>query len=336
MRSQDQIAPPGLIHSLRAGFDTVSNHIELVLFPLALDLFLWMGPHLRIEALINGVVSRLSNLPGMNAPESADLLRSVNEFWSLVAANFNLFSVVRSYPVGIPSLMASRLATLSPLGATSHIEIMTWAGALTVWLLLIVLGLAVGAMYFSLVSQASITGKVSWLSTLKLWPWMSFQVLQLALFWLFVLIAISIPASCLITLVTALVGTSLGQLGIFIYAGLLVWIVYPLLFSPHGIFVGRRKMWISVREGMRLSRLTVNRTSLLFLVMLVLGEGLNRLWRVPQETSWLTMVGILGHGFVTTALLAASFVYYRDGERWVEHTLIQARLAAIPEDLRKI
>jgi NhaP-type Na+/H+ or K+/H+ antiporter len=94
-------------------------------------------------------------------------------------------------------------------------------------------------------------------------------------------------------------------------------------------------MWVSVREGMRLSRLTVNRTSLLFLVILILGEGLNMLWRVPDETSWLTIVGILGHGFVTTALLAASFVYYRDGERWVEHILIQARLAAIPEDLRK-
>jgi hypothetical protein len=335
VRSEEQIAPPGLIHSLLAGFDAVTNHIELVMFPLALDLFLWMGPHLRLEALINGVVQQLSSLPGMDAPETADLMRSASEFWSIVAANFNLFSAVRSYPVGIPSLMAPRLATLTPLGPTGNLELNSWVGVLAVWLFLTVAGLVVGAMYFSLVSQASLSGKVSWLGALRQWPWTAFQIIQLAIFWLFVLIAISIPASCLITLVTALVGTSLGQLGIFIYAGLLVWIIYPLLFSPHGIFVGHQKMWVSVREGMRLSRLTVNRTSLLFLVILILGEGLNMLWRVPDETSWLTIVGILGHGFVTTALLAASFVYYRDGERWVEHILIQARLAAIPEDLRK-
>jgi hypothetical protein len=73
----------------------------------------------------------------------------------------------------------------------------------------------------------------------------------------------------------------------------------------------------------------------LFLIIFVLGEVLNTLWRVPQETSWLTLVGILGHGFVTTSLLAASIIYYRDGVRWVDHILLQARLAVVPEDLRK-
>jgi hypothetical protein len=334
-QSQDFIAPPGLIHSLLAGFDAVTNHVELVLFPLVLDLFLWMGPHLRLEALIKGITQTFLSLPGMNAPETTDLLRSAREYWAIVAVNFNLFSALRSYPIGIPSLMSPRLFTQTPLGSTGGLDLNSLPAALAAWLLLTALGLVSGTLYFSLVSQASLTGKINWHDVVRQWAWTVFQVVQLAIFWLFVLIAISIPASCLITLMTSLGGIGLGQVGIFLFAGLVIWILYPLLLSPHGIFVGHRKMWVSVREGIRLSRLTVNRTSFLFLIIFVLGEVLNTLWRVPQETSWLTLVGILGHGFVTTSLLAASIIYYRDGVRWVDHILLQARLATVPEDLRK-
>jgi hypothetical protein len=31
----------------------------------------------------------------------------------------------------------------------------------------------------------------------------------------------------------------------------------------------------------------------------------------------LTLVGIAGHGFISTALLAASFIYYRDMNEWL-------------------
>ncbi len=306
-----------------------------MLFPLTLDLFLWIGPHLRLEALISGITQKLFSLPGMNVPETADLLRSAREFWSIVAINFNLFSALRSYPVGIPSLMSPRLFTQTPLGSTVSLELNSLPATLAAWLLLMALGLILGAFYFSLVSQASLTGRVNWRGAVGQWPWTIFQVIQLAIFWLFVLIAISIPAICVITLVASLGGIGMGQVGIFVFAGFVIWILYPLLFSPHGIFVGHRKMWVSVREGIRLSRLTANRTSFLFLIIFVLGEVLNSLWRVPGETSWLTLVGILGHGFVTTALLAASIIYYHDGVRWIEHILLQARLAAAPEDLRK-
>jgi hypothetical protein len=33
------------------------------------------------------------------------------------------------------------------------------------------------------------------------------------------------------------------------------------------------------------------------------------------------LVGIFGHAFVTTALLAASFIYYRDMNAWLEVAL---------------
>jgi hypothetical protein len=54
------------------------------------------------------------------------------------------------------------------------------------------------------------------------------------------------------------------------------------------------------------------------LCVIVLSTGLNYLWSVPPDNSWMTLVGIAGHAFITTALLAASFVYYRDMNTWLQ------------------
>jgi hypothetical protein len=40
----------------------------------------------------------------------------------------------------------------------------------------------------------------------------------------------------------------------------------------------------------------------------------------------MALVGILGHAFVTTALLAASFIYYRDMSAWL--TVVLERFKA--------
>ena len=53
------------------------------------------------------------------------------------------------------------------------------------------------------------------------------------------------------------------------------------------------------------------------------------LWRTPDEASWLMLVGIAGHAFVTTSLLAATFIYYRDADRWTEDTLRKMKLRTL-------
>jgi hypothetical protein len=39
----------------------------------------------------------------------------------------------------------------------------------------------------------------------------------------------------------------------------------------------------------------------------------------------MTLLGIFGHSFVTTALLAASFIYYRDMSAWLQIVLERLR-----------
>ena len=49
------------------------------------------------------------------------------------------------------------------------------------------------------------------------------------------------------------------------------------------------------------------------------------LWAIPADNSWLALVGIFGHAFITTALLASSFIYYHDMTTWLQTVLARLR-----------
>ena len=76
-------------------------------------------------------------------------------------------------------------------------------------------------------------------------------------------------------------------------------------------------VWPSIRLGIRITNATLPTTVLFILSVLVLTQGLDTLWRIPPSDSWLSLLGIAGHAFVVTGLLSASFIYYRDVDRWI-------------------
>lgn len=309
--------PPSLIRSLRAGFDAISNHIGLILFPVILDLFLWFGPRLRLETLIRSTFVRAFSMPELQTPDVVDMLQAGRDLWLQVAERFNLFTALRAYPVGIFSLMAGTSPVESPLGEPLVLDLVSVGVVLLLVVVLSLVGLAGGAFYFACVSQAALKGSIDWPDTLRNWPWTFGQVFLLAILWLALLLAVSLPFSCMFSLMM-LVGAGLGRFSLLLLGGLLVWILLPLVFSGHGIFIAGQKMWSSLMSGIRLTRLTLPSTGLFILVALLISQGLDTLWRAPGETSWLTMVGVAGHAFITTALLAASFVYYQDASRWIQ------------------
>ncbi len=315
--SEVQPVPPSLIRSLRAGFDAISNNVGLILFPVILDLFLWFGPRIHLETLIRSTVAQAFSLPELQTPDVVDMLQAGQDLWLQIAERFNLFTALRAYPIGVFSLMAGTSPVETPLGVPMVWDLASAGSVLLVAILLTVTGMAAGAFYFSSVSQAALNGSINWPETLRNWPWTFGQVVLFAILWLALVLGVSIPFSCMFSLLM-LGGASLGRFWLLLLGGLLVWLLLPLVFSGHGIFIGGQRMWPSLRSGVRLTRLTLPSTGMFILVALLISQGLDTLWRAPGESSWLTMLGVAGHAFITTALLAASFVYYQDANRWIQ------------------
>jgi len=319
MKNSDSLAlppSPNLVIAFRAGFDAIANHVALIAFPVSLDLLLWLGPRLRLTELIRSMMEQLIGLYSFQDAGMTEMLEAGKKAWLLLAEQFNLLAALRSYPVGVPSLMVSKLPMAAPLGGPVLVEIHSMGGAFLAWGLISLFGLVIGTLYFAVVAQVALFGEVNWRQALSNWPWASLQVLFLALFWAVVILAVSIPGSFIVTLV-AFSGFSFGQCALLLYAGFVFWLILPIVFSPHGIIANQYKMFTSIKVSVNLMRKTLPTTVLFLLAVFLLSKGLNILWLIPAETSWFTLVGIIGHAFVTTGLLAASFVYYRDALQWV-------------------
>jgi hypothetical protein len=304
--------------SLMAGFDAVSNHVSLILFSVLLDVLLWFGPHVRIAKLFEPIFQQAAANPDIGNAGTMDLLRTGAE-------RLNLLSVIRTFPIGIPSLMAGRSPVQTPSSAPLWLDISGYGAGLGLWFLFIAAGLAFGTLYFSVVAQATLTAGINWRSTLSQWPWNFGQVILLSLFWFLLISCFMVPLSCVLS-VLLLLGIGMTQFPLLIalfLGGILIWLMIPLFFSPHGIFAKHRSMWISLIQAVRLSRITFSTTGLLILIVVVLSEGLDVLWNVPAENSWLMLIGIAGHAFITTGLLSATYVYYRDADLWLEQSIQQ-------------
>jgi len=60
----------------------------------------------------------------------------------------------------------------------------------------------------------------------------------------------------------------------------------------------------------------------MFIILsIVLMEGMDYLWRSPSVDNWFLFVGILGHAFIVTAVIASSFHYFIDATKFTQSVM---------------
>lgn len=289
--------------------------------PLGLDLLLWLGPRLSISQLMQPVLSEMGRIAPASGLPQADV-DSMMTVYREVLVRLNLLGTLRTIPVGVSSLMSGRMPIQSPFGPQAVLQIDSLPAVLGVFLLLTVLGWSLGGLYFqqvaALVSARSSSPSPSPAGRAVV------QTILYSLICAAVLWSIGLPALFVVYLSFA-INAVLGQALLLFIGFLSLWLLVPLFFSPHGIYVSRQTAFASVLGGFRLARFTLPTSSLFVLTVFLVGLGLNTLWIVPAEESWIVLVGLLGHAFITTGLLAASFVYYQDMSAWVQTVLARLR-----------
>lgn len=315
--------PPGLVATLAAGFDTTANHVAIILLPILLDVFLWLGPRLRLKTLMQPVMDQLATT---SIPVSASLpdAASLQALWAEFLTRFNLFGLLRTFPLGVSSLMSTGVPDQLPLSPPLAWEVSSYAGLLANWAMILVSGWLLGSLYYFSVSGITLAP----LEKRSLGHSLG-QSLLLSLTWLGLALLAGIPALLGFSLL-ALISPALAQIGIFIIMLIAIWILMPIFFSPHGIYAYKQNAFASILQSLRMARFTLPTSGLFLLCSLLISEGLGYLWRIPPSESWLTLVGIIGHAFITTSLLAASFIYYRDINLWLQTVLEQLKNRQTP------
>jgi hypothetical protein len=315
-KKTEEIQPPKLIASLTSGFNAVANNIYLILFPILLDTFLWLGPHLRIKQLVEPFIIKVSSsVADLSTPEFGNMSDWSKQIWDIILTQFNLISFIRSLPVGIPSLMAGLSPIKTPYGFAALFEVNGVAETLLLWVLFSVIGIILGCLYFDAISRSTSKESVQFSINIAISAFI--QVLIFTVIFIFILALLSIPIVLIISVLT-LISPALGEIALLFIGIIAIWFVMPLVFSPHGVFVEGKNIYSSITTSVRLVRNYLPGTGMFFLTALLLYQGLNVLWETAPETSWMSIIGIFGHAFISTGLIASSFVYYRNGLLWME------------------
>lgn len=308
--------PPGVFGSLKAGFDVVSNRVVLILLPLCLDLFLWLGPRLSVDGLLSPYFGFLFTQARRGVAE-ADLERFA-QYQSLMTEwlrEFNLLSLaskLQFFPVGVSSLSAQTLPVENPLGLTNVVIVSSVWFMLGLAFVLVPLGWIGGGVYYRQVAGSILGEEETGIGIL----WAVLQTLLLCVIWMFSLVLIMIPLSLVIGMF-ALVSPFLANIAVFVILFLSFWLIVPLFFTPHGIFVRGYNAFRSIYSSLQMTRFSLPTSAMFVLSVFLLSRGLDLLWSAPDNDSWLALVGFAGHAFITTVLLAASFIYYRDMTDWL-------------------
>ena len=300
-----------MINAIKAGMDAISSHLAVLILPLALDAMLWFGPRLSVQKILTSFFDQVVALNIQNNIQVTELLANRDGFIEKLS-RFNLFSILRTFPIGVSSLVSGNLTIENPLGAQSVLEVGSLFSLFGWFILLTFIGWILGGLYFNWVSGIIGNRDSKQGSGRAL-----LQTLWFSLVFTAVALMIGIPLMFLLGLL-GLVSSAILEIVIFILALASAWVIVPIFFSPLGIYVRGQNVFRSIYTSFRMARFTLPTSSMFVLAVFVISQGLNYLWAVPEDNSWMGLVGIAGHAFITTALLAAAFIYYRDLNNWLE------------------
>jgi len=318
--NESRIKPPRIIQTLVQGFNLVAAHPYIMLFPLFLDLFFWFGPFYRVKELLSPTVEEMMQAfsTTVASTDLSSTLDATKTAWEQLLTNFNLLASLRTYPVGIPSLLASKGYTDNPLGSPLLIEIGSLSEAVYFILICVFLGLLFGSIYYALISRLIMKDRGQGKSANMLYPIV--QTFVLVLLIILFLIVISLPVLCFLSSFSVFVPT-MGIIPLLILGIILLWVLMPFVFSAHGIFTRQLSAFKAISLSTKFVRISSLATSFFLTIAVSLSYGLDLLWSTPAPDSWLYCLGLIGHAFVSSGVLTASFIYFRDGTFWMEEVI---------------
>ena len=303
---------PKVIKILGEGCNLVANKVYLMAVPLILDLFLLFGPKLRISDYITPALDAAFRQMLSSSSFGRQQLELSIELLRHVLNSINLFGFLQVFPIGVRVLFSSSGAE-TPLGKSAEVQLTSLLQILPITVIIMIAGILLGAFYYSLTAAhtAKKHGRFSWQR-------FGSQLLNVILLYiaLIVLIAIlAIPALCLTTF-SFMVSPVLYQIIALIMIVVCCWMIIPLFYIPQAIFMKDLDFPHAVKESFQLSSWAGTLTIRFILLSLVLSFGLDMIWTIPDQSSWLILFSIFGHAFVNTSLLTGSFILFREIEKW--------------------
>jgi len=305
----------GIIDTLSVGFDRTARRLWLILLPVLLDIAIWLGPRLSLSALARQAVSLLPDPAGLGGQytQTIELLRT---WLTEVAEATNVMSMLSMRLLGMPSLTVSLGSQPLPFGLVQRsFEIPTWLAFVGVALLFTLASLLLGCFHLSLIAADARDGDMSLPYALQV-TWRSWLRLVLVVLVATVAIIVGGTAIGVVSGVLAVLSEDLAALllGLFMWCflSLVTYGAVVFFFTSRAIIMDDmgilRSMWNALNVVHRSFLAVIG----FILLVSVLQTGLLYIWRMLAVSPAGILAGVLGNAYVSTGLIMASFIFYRD------------------------
>jgi hypothetical protein len=291
----------------------------VVLLPIALDLFLWLGPRISIEPVAKQIMTWYTQqtaaalAAGSSMPLSPDQMREmVNE----AASSFNFFSLLAMNIAGLPSYMVGQ-----PLVRPAAAEIDSVLVLLALGIVLALAGLLPSAAFLVAIGQRVLADGLDANAlrrhTIRVW----LSLMALVVGGCLLVLAVAVPVSAILGVVL-MISSGVGAV-LVLLAGALVQVAFfaaiiYLFFLTDAIVISNinpyRAAWRSI---FLVSRSFWSSISFIMISYVIL-MGTQLIWSRMVTPQIGPLPGILANAYIASGLTAASMLFYKDRLAWLE------------------
>lgn len=316
---------PGIIDTLSAAYQTLNQHLYLLIVPVVLDLLYWLGPRITVAGIARETSAALESMAhrpgiGITTEQSAQTLAAMREAIEATGRSLNLLSVLSS-ALSVPSLFLSDEAqTPAWLGTLPAHSVGSFGELVTLTVALFLLGIVVGAVYMGLAAQVVRDGKAQPDALAQRLLTYAGRYVALLLIVLLMVLFIGLPIS-LVVGVLALISPLLGSILIlFVWAGVL-WFYLHLFFTTCALFVSDADPLRAILSSITVVRMSTSSAIGLLAIAMVISLGMSYVWSALGLSAAATLAGILGNAYIGTGVTMAILIFYRDRIRVVTAAL---------------
>jgi hypothetical protein len=315
LAARRQAQPTGVIETLSAGYTAVNRQLWVLLLPILVDVFLWLGPHVSYSPLVGPAVTNATEwtrqvaLGPRRAPRNLDLVNGLEQSrqWLIAQADeVNGMGALAWGPIALPSLGGL------PGPADNVAFVDGWADGLTLLGACSGLGLLLGGWFYGGLAGASTGARRGPIEAGRHAPWAVVHVLGLVAVLFAAGLVLGLPVLLLIAF-TAVVSPPVAVLGGILLGAALLFGMVHLFFAVDAIFVSRAGPLAAIqRSVVVVRRHLVPSITLIVLTWLILA-GMARVWDVLASTLQFPFgaaLGILGNAYIASGLIAAGMIFY--------------------------
>jgi hypothetical protein len=290
----------------------VTRYPDLMLLPVLLDVFLWLGPRLSAYPLFRAYLDFMQSpeAQAILSPGSSQQMEQAQKLIDQVGQAFNLFWWLSPTLLGLPSLMVGAPASKIPSGAPTMWQVSNVLIYLALFAVLSIAGLALSAIYWAMLAGRVRGERLGLWRIARMW----WGLCKVTILLIVAALVVGIP-TFMAALIASLFSAAVAQIVLMLGASLLLWLAFYLAFTLHGVALRDAKVLTAARISIVLIRSHFPPTMGLIVLVVAIYIGMGYLWNIPATDTWLRAAGILGNAFTATGALAATALYYFDRTR---------------------